>query len=139
MADYVQLVGAQELQAKLAAMPGRAMSIIRGALHECAEELRTRDVQPVTPHLTGALRNSILNYGVEVAGSVATATVGAGGVASGKKVDYAAIVHEMPESNNWTEPNTGPKYLERPTKAYKLGERLAGRLRGRLERALAGH
>jgi len=29
------------------------------------------------------------------------------------RVDYAAAVHEMPETNNWSEPGTGSKYLEK--------------------------
>ena len=135
MAEYVELVGAKELMAKLAQMPGRGMSIIKGALNECCEEVRS-EVIPVTPKSRGGgnLRNSVKNYGVEIAGTVATGTVGAGGAG----IKYARRVHELPEDSNWSEPGTGPKYLERPAKAYKLGVRMAAKLRGRLERALAG-
>ena len=34
----------------------------------------------------------------------------------GGQVDYADIVHEMPNNVNWTEPGTGNKYLENPLK-----------------------
>jgi len=33
-------------------------------------------------------------------------------VEAGFSADYAAKVHEMPDTNNFTEPGSGPKYLE---------------------------
>jgi len=33
-------------------------------------------------------------------------------VEAGFTADYSAAVHEMPSSNNFTEPDSGPKYLE---------------------------
>ena len=33
-------------------------------------------------------------------------------VEAGFAADYAAKVHEMPDTNNFTEPGSGPKYLE---------------------------
>lgn len=34
----------------------------------------------------------------------------------GYDAEYAAYVHEMPETNNFTTPGTGPKFLERAAK-----------------------
>ncbi len=34
-------------------------------------------------------------------------------VAIGYTAEYAAFVHEMPASNNFTKPDTGPKFLEK--------------------------
>lgn len=32
----------------------------------------------------------------------------------GYTIDYAPFVHEMPETNNFTTPDTGPKFLSNP-------------------------
>ena len=35
----------------------------------------------------------------------------------GYTIDYAPFVHEMPETNSFTKPGTGPKFLERAVKS----------------------
>ena len=76
----------------------------------CAEDLLSKAVDR-TPIDTGELRKSG-TVSVEKKGMMTTGKVSFGGGA----VDYADIVHEMPNTTNWTEPGTGNKYLENPLK-----------------------
>lgn len=125
--------GAKELQVLLAKMPGRASSILGGALYECAQEIGKQSLE-ITPKLAGNLRNSQQITKPERAGDGVEVTIGYGGAA----INYATYVHEAPPELNWTLPGTGPKFLERPAKEYPLGTRLGAKVRGRLERAMAG-
>jgi len=134
--ETVVIEGAKELQALLAQMPGRARTICGGALYECAQEVGATSLR-VTPKSPGGgnLRNSQQITKPEVVGDGVEVTIGYGGAASA----YALFVHEAPQELHWTLPGTGPKYLERPAKEYPLQTKLAAKLRGRLERAMAGH
>ena len=76
----------------------------------CAEDLLSKAVDR-TPIDTGELRKSG-TVSVDKKGMMTTGKVSFGGGA----VDYADIVHEMPNTTNWTEPGTGNKYLENPLK-----------------------
>ena len=76
----------------------------------CSEDLLRKAVD-ATPMDTGELRRSG-TVSVDKKGMMTTGKVSFGGGA----VDYADIVHEMPNTTNWTEPGTGNKYLENPLK-----------------------
>jgi hypothetical protein len=65
-------------------------------------------MKPVTPVRTGNLVNSFF---IEPAVQVGPGQFQAG---IGNKADYAAPVHEMPTTYNFTKPGTGPKFMERP-------------------------
>lgn len=62
----------------------------------------------VVPHDTGTLANTSFNK-AQMQGNTAVGT-------TGYTAEYAPFVHEMPASYNYSKPNTGPKYLERPLK-----------------------
>jgi len=76
----------------------------------CAEDLLSKAVDR-TPKDTQELMKSgaveIEKNGLKTVGKVSF---------GGGEVDYADIVHEMPNDVNWTEPGTGNKYLENPLK-----------------------
>jgi hypothetical protein len=72
----------------------------------------------ITPFDTGDLRRSAFVTKPKLVGNSAEVELGYGGLAS----KYALAVHEMPKSTNWSEPGTGPKYLERPFDAAKRGQ-----------------
>lgn len=60
----------------------------------------------ITPQEFGVLINSrFVDTGRDGGGLVARV---------GYTALYAVFVHEMPETNNFTKPDTGPKFLERP-------------------------
>lgn len=131
----VRIEGLKELQALLRQAGGRAETVLIGTLDECGDEVIAKAV-PVTPKRTGVLRNSVKNYRTKREGTGLILTMGAGGAG----IPYARRIHELPKQSNWTEPGTGPKYLERPAKEYPWGSSLGSKLRGRLERAIArGH
>ena len=87
------------------------------ALFDEATRIINKSV-PVTPFDTGDLRRSAFVSRPKLEGNVAEVELGYGGLAS----KYALVVHEMPKSNNFQEPGTGPKYLERPFDAAKRGQ-----------------
>lgn len=62
--------------------------------------------QEVVPHRDGFLIRSAFS---DVDRNTLVARVG-------YTAKYAPYVHEMPEWYNYTKPNTGPKFLERPLK-----------------------
>ena len=89
---------------------------VERAVAECGEDLlrKSNEVCPMSPlgsATSGDLRKSG-TVSVEKNGLKTVAKVGYGG----GQVDYAIAVHEMPESYNFTQPGTGPKYLENPLK-----------------------
>lgn len=74
-----------------------------------------RRMQRIVPKRTWALHDTIKNYGVEVRGTAATVTVGAGGVApSGRKVDYTLHV-ERGTSRMAAQPFMRPAMLQTRT------------------------
>ena len=80
------------------------------SIEKCCQDLKRKAIDK-TPMDKGALRQSAAVI-VEKAGMKTVGKVSFGG----GKVDYADIVHEMPNETNWTEPGTGNKYLENPLK-----------------------
>ena len=60
-----------------------------------------------TPTLTGNLRSSATYEVFPLAGGGVRIVVGF-------NTPYAAAMHEAPEDLNWTEPGSGPKFLEGP-------------------------
>jgi hypothetical protein len=145
MEKTFEIKGLRELTQKLQQAGLKVRPALRQALYECAEEVRGKALR-VTPKDTGTLRNSVKNYGVKGSGAVLVATIGAGGPA----IPYALAVHEHPSGHSprswrgkkkhkkihWTLPGTGPKYLERPAKAYPLGRELKNKLRNSIELAM---
>ena len=64
------------------------------------------DVESVTPMDTGDLRDSqYITRQVTLNGFI---------IETGFNTPYAPIVHEWPDTINWTTPGTGNKYLQRP-------------------------
>lgn len=64
---------------------------------------------PITPHsgqMGGTLRNSAFTDATAPGEKPVAVRVG-------YTAEYAAYVHEMPESNKFTSPGTGPKFLQR--------------------------
>lgn len=91
--------------------PDKFMPYLALTMNELAEDLLDRAL-PITPMSTGALRSSGTVLEPVVENDRVTTAVGFGGQASA----YAFWVHENLDPNtNWTEPGTGPKYLEIPT------------------------
>jgi hypothetical protein len=93
-----------------AAMP----MMVAGALYRLGLELKNK-AHPLTPMDTGALRRSLFVTIPNPTAGVMKCRVGA----DGRSAPYARFVHEMPKSTNWSEPGTGPKYLERPFNEMK--------------------
>ena len=79
-------------------------------IEKCSQDLLRKAIDK-TPMDKGELRKSgaveVEKKGLKTTGKV---SFGDG------QVDYADIVHEMPNDVNWTEPGTGNKYLENPLK-----------------------
>ena len=79
-------------------------------IEKCCQDLLSKAVERV-PKDTKELMKSgaveIEKNGLKTVGKVSF---------GGGEVDYADIVHEMPNDVNWTEPGTGNKYLENPLK-----------------------
>ena len=63
------------------------------------------EAQEITPQRKGVLVNSAFTRGGTINGNP-VATVG-------YTAKYAAAVHEMPDTYNYTKPGTGPKFLQK--------------------------
>lgn len=74
---------------------------------EVSTELEFRS-NSLAPRKTGFLRISSFTV-TPLGGDIVLGRVG-------YTAAYAAYVHEMPESNNFTKPGTGPKFLEKAVK-----------------------
>ena len=97
------------------------------ATYEIGHEILNKAI-PLTPMDTGDLRDSgYVSWKPGGRGAIEV-EVGFGGAAA----RYALAVHEMSESNNFQEPGTGPKYLERPFDEIKpsLAREVADRVAG---------
>ena len=79
-------------------------------IEKCSQDLLRKAIDK-TPMDKGELRKRGA-VEVEKKGLKTTGRVSFGD----SQVDYADIVHEMPNDVNWTEPGTGNKYLENPLK-----------------------
>ena len=81
------------------------------AIGLCCEDLLRKAVE-VCPIDSGDLRKSgtvqLEKKGIETQGMV--------GFGGDHTSEYAVVVHEMPNTTNWSEPGTGAKYLENPFK-----------------------
>jgi hypothetical protein len=98
-------------------LKGAVPEIIAEALtYEAGEILKI--AEPITPKDTGALRKSgrVISP-PKHAGHNIVARVRWGGA----KAPYAAWVHEMPETFNYTTPGTGPQYAMRAARQRLLG------------------
>lgn len=85
----------------------KAWKGIRRGLELAGDRLVER-MLPITPMEFGPLREG---YRIEV---MRTAGMQPHHVSYIKNIkSYAAHVHEMPSTTNWTTPGTGPKYMER--------------------------
>ena len=109
---------------RIADQSGEALAM---ALKRTGETLMAEAI-PITPMDTGDLRRSGYVSQPKVVGGDVTIEVGFGGTAA----KYALRVHEWTDPEpNWSEPGTGPKYLERPFNAMrtKLPSHVAASLR----------
>ena len=124
------------MAAKLRQAGERAMPIVAGALNEIGEEIMVVSKREA-PWDVGNLRASGKNYGPETKGTEVVVTLGYGGTAEGTEVRYALYQHE---GVHFYHPKGGKAhYLSDPVKAAGQGfaTRMANKLRGRLDRALA--
>lgn len=119
----VTMVGADAVKKRLFALANSFPDACRDALYE---EMRTVEYASlkVTPMRTGNLRGSrFIRYPAERGGTIEGEM--------GYTANYAAAVHEMGGGNqisaggrvfargiHWSQPGTGPKYLENPARAH---------------------
>jgi len=101
---------------------GRHERQVRGEMLKIALEIKEESLE-VAPMEFGPLRDSAYaDIEERKNGPV---------VRVGYTADYAPFVHEMPETNNFTTPGTGPKFLE---KVVTEGRReILNKLRGELK------
>lgn len=97
----VTVEGRKHLTAKLERAQKNVTSAVNKAVAEVGESLLAAAI-PLTPLEHGPLRQS---------GYVAHAP---GEAVVGFSEPYAVYVHEMPPTNHFTTPGTGPKYLVGP-------------------------
>jgi len=91
-------------------IPGHAE---KGLLQAGAALIRDAIVEePTVPKKTGHLRR---NQRIEVVKESGKAI----SVLAGFNTNYAAKLHEAPSSWNWSEPGSGPKYLESKLSKHK--------------------
>jgi hypothetical protein len=78
----------------------------KGLFAAAAELLQDADrVEPKTPVKEGHLKGSKkIEISVDLAGNIS--------VLAGFNIEYASYVHEMVMRHKWTEPGSGPKFLE---------------------------
>lgn len=105
----VQIRGMAALAESFENLKDASAEAISKALVEDANTL-VNMATPITPKDTGRLRKSVrIIAPPKTAKKRIIARIRWGGA----KAPYAAWVHEMPDSVNWTTPGTGPKYAER--------------------------
>lgn len=127
----ITLTGTDELVAALRKGVKNAPRAVAVGLNVEANDI-LRESKAEVPFDLGVLHDSgdvepprVTRRGVEV-------TIGYGGAAS----KYALAVHEMPRSNKFQRPGSGPKYLERPMLAAARGfaSRVAKTIRAGIRR-----
>lgn len=116
----------------------KLQSTVLNEINKAGEQLLTDKIIPVTPLSDG---NNIIGYsGGDLRKSLTTKHMTSSEkvfywISRGNIAPYNLSVHEMLGIVNWTEPGTGPKYLEVPvkkfadkyiTKAIKRGLKLNG-------------
>jgi hypothetical protein len=100
----------------------RVMRQVNDAAFLWVREMNQQTLR-VTPLDTGDLRES--QYAVR------QITMNGCRIETGFKMPYAPVVHEFPNTVNWTTPGTGNKFLERTYfgNAYTLPEFIIARVR----------
>ena len=119
-----------EIAANMKAMTRGIARATARATYEIGHEILNEAI-PLTPMDTGDLRDSGYVSWKSGGGEAIEVEVGFGGAAT----PYALAVHEMPTTNNFQEPGTGPKYLERPFD--KIKSTLAGQVAKRVASMMA--
>jgi hypothetical protein len=114
--NRIRITGVAELAQALARAPGVVRGHIGGALFAVAQDVLKVSGEAV-PIDTGTLKSSRFTVGPEDTSRGIEVTIGYGGAAAA----YALPVHEMPETNRFSRPGTGPKYLERPLNEARRG------------------
>tara|TARA_Y100000361_G_C11050370_1_gene284827 strand:+ start:226 stop:645 length:420 start_codon:yes stop_codon:yes gene_type:complete len=100
---------AADVASNLKKLGAAGAQMVEQALYQRGQELM-RKMKPLTPLRDGALRRSAYAGLPERKGREVVVEVGFDGASA----PYALFVHEMPVETNWTEPGTGPKFLEGP-------------------------
>ena len=118
---YIDKRSLAKFEANMKRLGKDALKQLARNLYTEGEELLAEAI-PLTPLEFSPLRNSGRVELPRISGNRVSVTVGFGGPAA----PYALYVHEMPSTNNFTTPGTGPKYLERPARRRARG--LAGRI-----------
>lgn len=91
---------------------GKLSNTLVKETNKSMEQLLTEKIIPATPIADGFLRKSL--FTVHMTRQDPTFKW----VSNGNKAPYNLRVHEMLGQVNWSEPNTGPKYLENPVKSF---------------------
>lgn len=99
----VKVIGLENAHRNLFKEIKKIKGDVRKGLRAAGNFIKAKSVE-ITPALTGALR-----------GSAFVSTEGGNNpkLRVGYTVSYAPIVHEMPETFNYSTPDTGPKFLEK--------------------------
>lgn len=104
----VKITGQREIAKNLVKANKQLARALRGGLISGMTYVE-RESNKKAPRDTGFLRISSFTTDVTKRGKVQIGRVGYDSA-------YAPFVHEMPESNNYTTPGTGPKFLEKAIK-----------------------
>lgn len=100
--------GAEQIQRALKQQNELLVKGVLAGTIDASAEIESKS-NKIAPRDTGFLRLSSFTIDSFKRGSTVVGRVG-------YDAKYAAMVHEMPESNNFTEAGTGPKFLERAVK-----------------------
>lgn len=105
--NYVKVTGLVETRMRVARMLGRVKNETPLMLIKSARRVKRRadTVYPRIPKDTGKLEKS---WEIILHNPKSDTPI----VEAGFTADHALYVHEMPDSNNFTRPGSGPKYLE---------------------------
>lgn len=106
----VRVTGMNEIRRNLREEDKRYQDALGAAVYSVGLHIIGESVK-VAPKDTGRLRTSHYAKPVERQGQK-DCEIGYG-------VHYAMYVHEMPATNNFQAPGSGPKFLERPLKEFK--------------------
>lgn len=100
-----------KLRRNMQRLLGKVKSDINSGIKDWEQEV-FQFSQAITPRDTGSLRASYLaTPEINLSGITWLIKYGNGLVGDGGK-NYAAEVHEWPDSKNFTTPGTGPRFLE---------------------------
>ncbi len=103
---------AADVASNLKKLGAAGAQMVEQALYQRGQELmrKMKPLTPLAPVLGGSLRRSAYATLPERKGREVVVEVGFDGASA----PYALFVHEMPVETNWSEPGTGPKFLEGP-------------------------